>query len=57
MDRTHVLARRKSSPARELFGEIAQEIRGLVLLELSNEVEVVHAVPSTSPGGRSRGAR
>ena len=57
MDRTHVLAWRKSSPARELFGEIAQEIRDLVLRELSNEVEVVHPVPSTSSGGRPRGGR
>ena len=43
MDRTHVLAWRNSSPARQLFEEIAGEIRDLVLRDLSNEVKVVAA--------------
>lgn len=39
IERTHALAWRASSPARQLFREIADEIRSLVARDLGNELE------------------
>lgn len=44
--RTHALVWRSSSPARQLFQEIAQEIRTLAARDLSNEVEIVPHTPT-----------
>jgi LysR family hydrogen peroxide-inducible transcriptional activator len=50
IERTHALAWRSSSPARQLFREITDEIRSLVARDLTKEL---HPVPSSStPGGR-----
>ena len=41
IDRTHALVWRRTSPARQLFQEIANEIRGLMQKEFSGDVKVV----------------
>jgi len=41
IERTHALAWRASSPARQLFREIAEEIRALVARDLKDELGLV----------------
>jgi LysR family hydrogen peroxide-inducible transcriptional activator len=55
IERTHALAWRASSPARQLFREIADEIRALVARDLRKEL--LPAADSIHPGTRGRGAR
>ena len=43
IERTHALAWRASSPARPLFREIADEIRGLVEADLGSELTALSA--------------
>jgi LysR family hydrogen peroxide-inducible transcriptional activator len=54
IERTHVLAWRASSPARQLFREIADEIRVLVARDLGDELEPVADRTERKPSRRPR---